>query len=232
VPKAESIATEILAAPAPVLFVDTCSLIDVGSGSARLREHRDLSDALFIRKASDENPPGCYIVTASLVEREFRDNIDRGVDELRKKIAALHDDASRLNADGILVGLPASQQLPDLGLPDLLKVQAEQLLGASRRIDHRQDYQTAACARALTKLRPSRSGTFKDCQIMIECLDVARLLANGGLPCPKVFLSSNTSDFAVEKGSNFVHSEIEPDFDLVGLSYASHWPAARRLLGI
>lgn len=231
-PDAGTIAIGIFSAPCPVLFVDTCSFIDVGSGATRLRSHQDLGDALHILRAATDTPIRCHLVRGSLVDQEFKNNIDSGVDGLRKKIADLHSDVGRLNSDGALVGLPPSLDLPDATLPDLLKSEAENLLNAAKQIDHKQDYLNSACARAVNKLRPSKSGTFKDAQIMIECIDVARLLHGSGFAHPMVFLSSNTSDFGAERGSSAVHPDIKIEFDPVGLEYASNWPAARRMLGI
>ena len=72
------VVNRILAAPAPVLCLDTCALLDIIRVPARFHENKisvNIITAAFelISKAST-NPPDLWILILELVEKEWLEN--------------------------------------------------------------------------------------------------------------------------------------------------------------
>ena len=78
---------------------------------------------------------------------------------------------------------------------------------------------------AVAKKRPSHKKEIKDSM----SLELSRRLENAAFAPARVFVSSNTNDFAASTTSSFVHPDIQDEFAAVGLEY---FTSLRAALGI
>lgn len=70
-----SLADELLAAPRPVLFLDTCILLDIIRAANRKELGLDaINSAITLRDRMRDVPPAYYLVGSSILGIEFRDN--------------------------------------------------------------------------------------------------------------------------------------------------------------
>ncbi len=116
-------------------------------------------------------------------------------------------------------------------LPDRLKTLSKNLLDESILLDKDSDALTRAMDRIINALKPARKGGqgAKDAAILEHAISLVDALLVGGFPGRRVFVSSNTGDFARAK-TTAIHPEIKSVFDpprdihyFVSLSAAVTW---------
>jgi hypothetical protein len=71
----------------------------------------------------------------------------------------------------------------------------------------------------IAKRRPSHKKEIKDSMNLEQGLELSRLLRNAAFAPARVFVSSNTNDFAASATSSVVHPDIQGEFAAVGLEY-------------
>jgi hypothetical protein len=77
----------ILAAPAPVLLVDTCSLVDVIRAPKRHSELKGcVPSAVELHRMVSANPPECHLVVGSFVREEWTKHSHPTADELQRHL--------------------------------------------------------------------------------------------------------------------------------------------------
>lgn len=230
-PPIQSIAQSVVASGLPCLVVDSCSLLDVAAGHARITRAISMEGALDVLQAATANPPGCMVVRASLVEREFRNNIDAVQEQARSELEKLRRGIAVTDAYCKAAGLNSIDREPDHTLADSLAQTAEVFLDTALPIEDGDDFRRRADTRVQQHIAPSKKGkdSYKDCVIFEEALELARLITAEGGGNPVIFLTSNTTDY---KEGNAPRHEIRNDADAAGLAVCFTWQEARfRLLG-
>ena len=78
----------------------------------------------------------------------------------------------------------------------------------------------AVLDRVKTKTRPSHSGAIKDSIHLEHFLNLSRLLTAAGFAEPRVFVSSNSSDFALDTSKpEDLHTDLVPELSAAGLEF-------------
>jgi hypothetical protein len=216
--------TEITAAPAPVVCLDTCAILDVARAPAR-EQSASVAGAEALCGFAAEVPPKVYLLVADVVAVEWSDNIA----EARKEMAR----TASVFEDFLTAFAPASLSTvaPPTALTTFrtdLETRSQTLLNACRRIDRDPAATNAALDRVIAKRRPSHKKEVKDSYILEHYLAAARALT-AVVPL-MLFVSSNTSDFAANRGAIDLHPELKPDFVVAGLTYAVSIASAVALL--
>ncbi len=219
----------ILAAPAPVVFLDTCAILDVARAA---REQPFANIALythaFIQRAKSSSPT-TYLVIADIVPMEWNNNIDvtkrdsvRSVETTERLISVAKELRLSTGAE------PSFGMMKEI--PTRLRNLSEELLNTALVIDRTSVAVTAAVDRVFANKKPSNGNEIKDCYIVEHYLAVARELRSRQFAKPLYFVSSNTKDFA-QPSSSRIHEDLEPDFTAVRLEYSVNIPAmANKLL--
>lgn len=211
----------------PVLFLDTCILLDVIR--APQRSLKDcVKQATRLRALLTVTPSACSLVIASVVENEWSNHATNTRDELRKHLLKLQEQTEQFheacNALGISLGYgPPAYAVADLHthLFDLSK----DILSRGFRLDRDGECSARAVDRVNANLPPSRQGgQMKDCVIVEECLELARRLRANGFVRKCVFCTSNTKDFGTP------HTELATDFASVNLYFTTNLPWAIHVL--
>ncbi len=219
-------ATQVSASGMPVLFLDTCSILDVIRAPARglVRCVESATELLELATASR-----CNFVVGSFVPGEWNDHqqevldlVTTHLDKMQAQAAHFHDLCSHLN-------LPitfAHPEYPSSGLAAQLHALSANLLAASLVLDRANDTMARAYERvAVTRRRPCRKGgELKDCTIFEECLEVCRQARGNGFTRKLVFCTSNTDDYCAPGVTP--HLDVATDCAAVGLIFTTNLPWA------
>ncbi len=226
-PSLADASAQILAAGAPVLFADTCSLLDVIRTPTRLLRGCVESAAELLQLVSSV-PPQCVLVVGSFVPGEWQAHASATADELRKYLARLDEQAAYFHNSCGALGIAPPFGRPGygaVGLADRLLDLSSQLLGRAIHLAPQNDTNLRAFNRAATNTPPSgKGGESKDSTIIEECLEVCRLLQAGGFARKRVFCTSNTDDYC--EATKALHPLLVTEFTAVGLGFTKDLPWA------
>jgi hypothetical protein len=232
-PTLASVVADLLVNPVPVLFLDTCAVLDIIRGPTR-KQADHLERVLRIRAAATATPAICRPIVASITVHEFGDNCTNVEGEMQRFLDALRENANQVySACGFLnvTSVAPSHSAFPLLLGELLRL-AQDLMSQSSAIEPDIATMQNARSRVVMKKRPVRGGDgYKDSEIVEVFLELARQLRGASFAPPLVFLSSNTADFC-ETDKQTLHADLEQDFTPLNIQFARIWPEAHQLLGI
>ena len=222
--------------PAPVLALDTCSILDVARVPIRWKDSAQAArlvqaiEALVI--LAESNSPGIHIAVAGTVESEWTAN-QMGVHEEARRhfreLDVMHDVACSV---GNALGLSAMKcSIAPLGIEKRLFAMERRMLASAKTLKTYAKINDAAIARVVAQLAPSRKGTCKDTVIYLHYLELLGKLRAAGFSEPCVLLSSNTRDYC-GAGRKHPKPEIASELSTLSARFARNWLEARRLLGV
>jgi hypothetical protein len=205
--------------PAPVVFLDSCVLLDVVRAPQRNAAGEVRVAGQFLASVQ-RVPSTIYLVIGSPTPTEWSANIDEAVRDCTTAVNscnAVAEVCGYLAVPGV-AALPAAA----LGLPGLLRQLSADLLAAAIRLDHHGGALASAIDRVVNTRLPARKGGkgAKDAVILEHALEATRQLRASGFAGTCVFTSSNTSDFAAPQ-SPTLHPLLVPDFTPHNLLYAT-----------
>ncbi|HEY5314108.1 MAG TPA: hypothetical protein VIK18_16370, partial [Pirellulales bacterium] len=214
-------AAGLLATPRPVLFLDTCTLLDIVRAPLRdltptVRagvELRALATAGAVRLFVQDIVPGDWAENLPAARRDGETGV--------RAFTATWQIAADFGQPA-----PPLPVLPPAALIDELEQLSRGLLVAAEVLDRDHAGMSRAMDRVAAKQKPSSAkGTVKDCHILGHALQLSSLLAAAGYANSRVLTSSNRSDFAAPNATVF-HPDIVPDAAIAGLRYAASLEAA------
>ena len=212
-------ATAIIGNPAPVVFLDSCVLLDVVRAPLRNTASEVRVASQFLASAG-KTPPTVYLIVGSPTPTEWTDNIDEAEKDCMIGVNSYNAVA---RVCGYLA-LATAATLPPAagGLSGLLRKLSADLLAAAIRLDYNSDALASAMNRVVAARLPAKKGGkgAKDAVILEHALEAARQLRAAGFTGTCVFTSSNTSDFATSKTTK-LHPLLAPDFTPLNLLYAA-----------
>lgn len=216
--------TQIMArATAPVLLVDTCNFLDLFRSDASKprvsqQEIRAAADLLDLLTAT---PDAAHLIVPELIPREYTDHAD-AIQRAFGGWTQLHDTNQDWFFDAsacVALTLPAPNPVHPHGLAARLRALADNLLGKANVLERDQACLDRAVVRLINKTRPSHKKEMKDSLNLEQCLELSRRLQNAGFVKSRVWVSSNTNDFAQGSTSTQLHSELQGDFTAAGIKY-------------
>jgi len=216
--------TQIRVADLPVLFLDTCILLDIIRTTYRCLGVGYVTRAAELRDLLTVAPVQCVLVVASMVPTEWNDNALNVRDEVRSHLVKVQDQASHFHQACSDLGIPlgfGAPAYPAANLPDRLFDLSRQLLDLAVRLDADSGCSVRGVNRVVTKVPPAnQGGEVKDCVIVEECLELTRQLRANGFARKCVFCTSNTKDYGLP------HPALAADFVAVGLVFVTNLPWA------
>jgi hypothetical protein len=222
-PSIDDVVAQILKTGAPVLFVDTCILLDIIRSTNRgLRDYAERATELL--KLITATQPGCLMVVSSIIPHEWKANAQEVTNEVVRQIAKMDEQSSHFHdaceALGISVGFDRASYAGS-GLAGRLHDLSLQLLDNSVCLDADDPSRLRAFGRVVANIPPSRkSGEVKDCAIIEEYLAVCRGLQAAGFAKKRVFCTSNTDDYC-DPGKK-LHANLAVEFSNVGLVFSTN----------
>jgi hypothetical protein len=216
-------AQQLAADGLPVLFIDTCILLDVIR--APLRKIPGCIQSA-VELAEMQAQSGCRIVVSSMIQNEWRvheqivvKELDRHLELRDQDARAFHEACEHLNVS--LSFGKASYQAAGLGAK--LRDLSADLLKNAMHLLPSDETKAKATNRTLACIRPARKGIgLQDCIIIEEYLEVCSQLQATGFAKARVFCSSNTEDYQYGRK---LHESLATEFGTVGLVFtnALHW---------
>jgi hypothetical protein len=216
--------------PKPVIFWDTCALLDImrmplpdrGYSLARLKRVMEIKQSIVNGKIIS--------LASKLTLKEFNDNIYEVEDSLFKaeknisnKFNTFIEFVNLLNPSIAILSI----DLNSYGTADMLMDIIESITDETYFIDEDDLFMQMATRRTIDKIPPAKvKGEFKDCYVWSTCLTVRGMSAQAGQPFG--FMSSNTSDYADSTKMSF-SPEIQTEASLVDILY---WPQSEYAYGI
>ena len=217
----------------PVLCLDTCSVLDIlrdpgrrdvavqeQAASLSLLDIAELGSALEVRVADQVRHE--YADRVAEVEEETT----RGLSRFRRQIHKIDELVALHGAEGKVAIDHWDAH------PERCRQAADRWMQIARSASPSSDVVGRAYARVMKASRPARrgGGEMKDCVVLETYLAYVREVRESSARTV-VFVSSNTRDFANERG-NDVADEIRDEFLELNLKYAPNMRMARRLLGL
>ena len=229
---------DIISKPeAPVILVDTCNFLDlfrsdVGKPRAPQQEIRVAADLLDLLIAT---PDAAHFLVPELIPREYTDHAAT-IQTTFGGWTERHDTNQNWLVDAsacVALALPAPHPVHPHDLAARLRALADSLLAKAKVLDRDQACLDRAVARLINKTRPSHKKEMKDSMNLEQCLELSRRLQSAGFVKSRVWVSSNTNDFAQGSTSSHLHSDLQGDFTATGLTYfTSLRDAFRHLRGL
>ncbi|AXL70972.1 PIN domain-containing protein [Pseudomonas aeruginosa] len=224
----------LAALDAPVLCVDTCTLLDVIRDITR--DSVVLSDvsAGLTLLATAELGSELTVLVAEQVTIELLTHIEgveqeaqRGLERFQMQASRIHCVADAYGAQGIL-----NAQYLD-GHVDRARAVLDRWQSIARLVPHNDGVSSRAFRRVNEPRTPARRGkeSMKDCVIVEAYLETAHQLRSAGLRKPIVFASSNTKEY-FEPATRHLSADIAADLAVVQMEYAPNFGAAKHLLGL
>jgi hypothetical protein len=207
---------DLTAAPRPVLFLDTCTLLDIVRAPLR-NLAREVQACVGLRALAVADTVQLYV--QDIVPGEWSDNLP----------AARRDGEAGIRAFTATWQIAADLGKPAPPLPvvspgnliDELEQLSRALLTAADTLDRDYDGMSWALDRVAAKQKPSSAkGMVKDCHILGHALRLSSMLAAAKYASSRVLVSSNRSDFA-EPNATVFHPEIASDAAAAGLRYSA-----------
>lgn len=225
----------IMAKPdVPVILVDTCNFLDLFRSDTtkprvpqqEIRAAADLLDLL------NSTPDVAHFLVPELIPREYSDHADAiqgglgGWTERHDANQTWVFDASAC----VSLTLPAPHPVHPHDLAAKLRALADSLLGKAKVLEREQACLERAVVRLINKRRPSQNKEMKDSMNVEQCLELSRRLQSAGFVKARVWVSSNTNDFAQTSTSTQLHTDLQGDFTAAGLEYFTSLRAAFHVL--
>ena len=219
---------DITGNPAPVLFLDTCILLDIVRAPLRNKPSEIQFARLFLT-ALQKTPNTIHLLVASPTQREWTDHIAETENDCTIAVNSCNAVASICDH----MALPPVAFLPAgvLTLSTLLRNLSADLLAAAVSMDHDAAALGRAVDRIIASTHPAKPGGkgAKDSVILEHAVEATTQLRNAGFTGICLFVSSNTKDFA-NAGSTNLHAQLIPAFNAVNLEYAVSLTHAENIL--
>lgn len=217
---AQAVAT-LTANPQPVLFLDTCALLDIVRAPLR-NLTSTVRAGLELRTLAGAGTVQLFV--QDIVPREWTDNLPSARKDGETGILAFLATWELAHEFGLPA--PPLPALPPGTLIDELEQLSKELLDAAQVVERDHHGMSLAMDRVAAKRKPSSGkGPVKDCHILCHALRLSELLKGIAYPRWRVLVSSNRSDFAAANATVF-HQEIVNDANHAGLRYAVSLEAA------
>ena len=223
----------VVAGAAPVLCVDTCTLLDVVRDITRDSARAADAAAGVQLLATAEGRTDLVVLVAEQVQQELLANLENVQREADKALLRFQAQARRMAEVAMEFG---AQGVVLTGLLDghgaRARLVLDRWLAVGLTVPHDAEVTARAFARVNEPRTPARRGkeSMKDCVIVETYLEVGRRLRTAGLRAPIAFTSSNTNDYYA--GSTHLASDLAQDFDAVAIEFAPGFGAAVHALGL
>lgn len=219
--------------PLPVLFIDTCALLDL----IRLpfREPHPtpttstLNAAQSILEASSKK--NAHLTLPPLVAMEWQDNAQNVKSESIKHFNDLESKIGVAKSIAKFGGQnPSIDSLKHLNLPDLLFDLSQNILMSSISLAQDDEISLKANARAIRYDAPARKGAIKDCVIYEHSLSMMHELRQRSFEQPIAFLTSNTKDFC--ESDRTPKEPIKTELSALNVELVTRWDWALNALNL
>ena len=216
----------------PIIFWDTCSLLDIVR--LPLPDRNNTVDTLekIIEIKNKIVSKDIISISSILCVAEFNDHIDNCVKVLEiesKKLSISYNNfIGFINKANLGAPPVENTNLPIYGLEDLLCQIIQSITNETFFISEDTSFANFAHFRTTNKVPPAKKkGEYKDCYIWGTCLGIRQNSIDKTYPYH--FMSSNTTDYAALNKSHFV-TEIHNEASINNITYFPNFKLAYGIL--
>lgn len=225
--------SRIIALGAPVLCVDTCSLLDIVRDPTR--DQSQLADFQAAMSLVGHTTGGTLtVLLADQVQVEMNVHLEQVQKECADALLRWTQKIALVESIVSVLGSPPSiNTAPLLGHEVRARVQLDALLLAALPAPQSAAIAGRAVARTNRAHTPSGKGkdSTKDCVVIETYLEAMGRLRAAGLTSKCVFLSSNTKDY-LDPISRKVKADLGAELGPLGIDYCSAFHPAKHFLGL
>jgi PIN domain len=219
---------------APIICVDTCTILDVIRDITResISAH-DVKASLSLL-ASAETRTSLVVLVAEQVATELVVHLTEVEQEASAKLTKFQVQAQRIDEIATLFGAKGALQTQHLqGHVMRARAALDRWAAIAKHVPGNDGITARAFARVNAPRTPARKGkdSMKDCVVVETYLEAAQELRTAGLTAPIVFASSNTKDYYIPGGSH-LPPDIVADFKKAQMDCAPNFGAAKHNLGL
>ena len=239
----------ILTEPAPVLFLDTCVLLDVLRVASERENapHRIIPAAEQVAVRANSSPRQLWLLGAALLDVEWNDNVQGVFDSVAAHIARVDRSLAKLHAtiqafpsifmdtrnhDLGFASAARPLQIDRFDLPRRLREICERMLRSMIRLSPDDETLRAANLRSMKGLKPATIGKREhpDCLIIETCFALCKSLRSRGFGERYAFVSSNKADFYGEGKPLRPHEDLAGECSAMNLDFALAFDHALSIL--
>lgn len=212
--------------PVPILFMDTCAVLDILRLPYRSKTADYAKDILkamnaFFALRYDQK---IHFIVSDIVTQEFHNNHSNVENELYQHLHRLKLSYDiHMSLVTLLDVSNGSQAFNPLTITDLLKSYCERLLSQETfNLDCTPELKLAAANRSISGTPPAKQGkgSINDCIVYETLIATAKSIRNLDTNLRIGFISSNTEDFGNAK---CLPVNIKNDFLQFGISFFNTW---------
>jgi hypothetical protein len=218
-PPVADLVRQLLAAPKPVICLDTCDILEVvqcldWERPSAARNTSCVAVARRLLTTLTADPDKAIVAITDLVVTEWNQNIAEIRDNAIRFLSQVDGVVRRPHQAAAAAGttLPAYTDLSASALVDDLVALSRALLNQALRIDLDVAGIDRAVGRVVAKRRPSQDGHLKDSIHFEHYLELARGLRAAGFAEECVFVSKNRKDFWNGQQPS-IHPDLAPETD-------------------
>lgn len=226
--------TRLVRLGAPILCLDTCSILDVMRDPTRDSARAQDAQAALDLLGALETGSGLIGLLAEQVSLEFTEHVDRIEDEAEQALNKLKDRIKRIDAITTVFGASANTNLLHLDAHvKRARVVVNRWIAAATSTNQSSDVASRALFRLNQARTPARKGkdSMKDCVVIETYLEEISCLRSAGLTSNIVFVSSNVKDYTNDSGSH-LRPDLAAEFATLKIEYATNLGMAKHLLGL
>ncbi len=221
--KAEDFKDQVLIDPRPVIFLDTCTILDtINAIHLKGLSESYLENVSKLMCLFNENK--IWLVTSQNVKEEFDDNFDAVALTAKQNVMQIVRSTRVLSSyhcayKGI-APCPLPQYLDDVLIKQISDL-AQELMNNCILLERKPDYSCKAMDRVRANQAPAKKGggEAKDCEI-IECFLDASSMIRRDIPDLKiVFVTSNVKDYG---RTPILLPPLHDQFEALDLLYSNH----------
>jgi len=222
----------IVASQTPVLFLDTCALLDIVRLPFRARSTGDSENLLtaaisILDKAREDQ---LSLVIPPPVPIELQNNLSSVEQEARNAVEELRLRYNVLTSIQKAAGKPASSLVIEAdGIITFLKDLTTQLIVSSTELSRDDELDNRILTRIANNRPPSSKGAVNDCIVYEHTLQLMRNIRDAGHRQSLVFLTSNTNDYCISRAPK---EPIRAELDSVDARLCTTWNWALNELGL
>ena len=224
--------TAICALNAPVLFLDTCMLLDVVRDVTRESVTSQNLSACLALLALVETRTDLVVCLATQVKSELNDNLSGVEDDSRAKLTKYVSEALRIDQAARLFGATGAMNTGHL-FDHVARARKamDRWLPVAHEASSEGDIPGRAWRRVSLGIAPAKKGkeSMKDCVVIETYFEAADQLRKAGLSTPFVFASSNTKEYH-EPNTSHLTPDLQSQFTLMGMEYAPNYGSAKHHL--
>lgn len=231
--------TKVATSPAPILFPDTCALVDIIRMPFRIKSANDanrlLNAAGGLVTLSHTPSPDLWVIIPPLVNEEWNEHNQSTLQELEKHFRKLDiwTSVAHASANSVGVNLANPVMFHNQDIAKNLTILAGGFFNNAIALSEDTSCINKAYNRVKNNTPPARrGGQLKDSAIVEHVLEFCSLLRAGGYNNTCVFITSNTNDFCEPNSGGVPKEPLKSEFQSVNLSLVTNWDWGKTTLGV